>query len=200
MTAVPRHGASGPGRAAPSACDRVELIVDAETGILLRREETFEGQLLTLSELTTVTMSPPEADDPARFAPPAGSRPVRDPEDATGGAGSAGRWRRTRRGLAAGGLGAWLRLAPHLPGRRPAAEPASWPRCRLPNRARSIPETGSPPSDDLLGLLYRSGLDGETPGPRRCGAAVERHRRFEARCRDTSARRDTAASAISSTR
>src|ERR1035441_5345575 len=85
VTAVPRHGAVGSGTSLrPPACDRVELIVDAGTGILLRREETFEGQLLTLFELTTVTMSPPEADDPARFAPPAGSRPVRDPEDAPG--------------------------------------------------------------------------------------------------------------------
>ena len=77
VTAVPRHGAVGSGTSlGPRACDRVELIVDAETGILLRREETFEGQVLTLTELTTVTMTPPEADDPARFAPPAGSRPA----------------------------------------------------------------------------------------------------------------------------
>ncbi|MGH3183821.1 MAG: hypothetical protein ACRDOE_18240, partial [Streptosporangiaceae bacterium] len=45
VTAVPRHGAVGSGTSRrPPACDRVELIVDAETGILLRREETFEGQ------------------------------------------------------------------------------------------------------------------------------------------------------------
>src|SRR3984957_14796650 len=85
VTAVPRHGAVGSGTSRrPPASERVELIVDAETGILLRRKETFEGQLLTLFELTTVTMSPPEADDPARFAPPAGSRPGRDPEDEPG--------------------------------------------------------------------------------------------------------------------
>ena len=69
------------GPAPPGLSDRVELIVDAETGILLRREETFEGQVLTLTELTTVTMSPPEADDQAQFAPPAGSRPSRDAEE-----------------------------------------------------------------------------------------------------------------------
>jgi hypothetical protein len=122
VTAVPRHGAVGSGSSLCSpACDRVELIVDAETGILLRREETFEGQVLTLTELTTVTISPPESDDPARFAPPAGSRPVRDPEDAPGGAGSAGRWRRTRP--------AW---------RRVASEPGSgW--------HRTCPATARPP-------------------------------------------------------
>ena len=53
--------------------DRIEVIVDAELGILLRREETFEGQRLTLTELATVMPSPPEAVDPARFAPPPGS-------------------------------------------------------------------------------------------------------------------------------
>src|SRR3984885_6989840 len=121
--AGPRPGAVGSGTSLrPPAFDRVELIVDAETGILLRREETFEGQLLTLFELTTVTMSPPEADDPARFAPPAGSRPVRDPEDAPGRSGLGWQVAANAAGLAAGGLGAWLRLAPHLPGHRPAAE------------------------------------------------------------------------------
>src|SRR5580700_1604443 len=85
VTAVPRHGAVGSGTSLrPPACDRVELIVDAETGILLRREETFEGQLLTLLELTTVTMTPPEADDPARFAPPAGSRTSQDDQEGSG--------------------------------------------------------------------------------------------------------------------
>ena len=38
VTAVPRHGAVGSGTSLrPPACDRVELSVDAETGILLRR-------------------------------------------------------------------------------------------------------------------------------------------------------------------
>ncbi len=110
VTAVPRHGAVGSGTSLrPPACDRVELIVDAETGILLRREETFEGQVLTLFELTTVTMSPPEADDPARFAPPAGSRPVRDPEDAPGRSGLGWQVAANAAGLAAGGPGSMSR-------------------------------------------------------------------------------------------
>jgi hypothetical protein len=157
----------------PPACDRVELIVDAETGILLRREETFQGQLLTLFELTTVTMSPPEADDPARFAPPAGSRPVRDPEDAPGRSGLGGQVTANAAGLAAGGLGAWLRLAPHLPGRRPAAEASFLAAMPSPEPGPLDPADGPPPSDDLLGLLYRSGqYDGDDPQVR--GAAVRR--------------------------
>ena len=174
VTAVPRHGAVGSWTSLrPAACDRVELIVDAETGILLRREETFEGQLLTLFELTTVTMSPPEADDPARFAPPAGSRPVRDPEDAPGRSGLGWQVAANAAGLAAGGLGAWLRLAPHLPGHRPAAEAGFLAAMPSPEPGPLDPADGPLPSDDLLGLLYRSGqYDGD--GPQVRGAAVRR--------------------------
>src|SRR6185437_3934340 len=174
VTAVPRHGAVGSGTSRrPPASERVELIVDAETGILLRREETFEGQLLTLFELTTVTMSPPEADDPARFAPPADSRPVRDPEDAPGRSGPGWQVAANAAGLAAGGLGAWLRLAPHLPGHRPAAGASSLAAMPSPEPGPLDPGDGPPPSDDLLGLLYRSGrYDGDDPQIR--GAAVRR--------------------------
>ena len=93
VTARPRRGAVGSGTSlSPRACDRVELIVDAETGILLRREETFEGQVLTLTELTAVTMTPPEADDPARFARPRVAAPARMTRRAQDRADSAGRW------------------------------------------------------------------------------------------------------------
>ena len=61
--------------------DRIEVAVDAELGILLRRTETSGGQLLTLTELTAVTMNPPEAADPARFAPPPGSQFGDDPKE-----------------------------------------------------------------------------------------------------------------------
>ena len=47
--------------------------MDAELGTLLRRAETARGELVTLTELTDLTMNPPEAADPARFAPPPGS-------------------------------------------------------------------------------------------------------------------------------
>ena len=174
VTAVPRHGAVGSGTSLrPRACDRVELIVDAETGILLRREETFEGQVLTLFELTTVTMTPPEADDPARFAPPAGSRP--SPDDQEGSEPSGLGWEVVKNAvsLAAGSLGAWVRLAPHLPGHRPAAGgglEAAMPR---PEPGLLDPGDGPLPSDDLLGLLYRSGqYDGDDPQVR--DAAVRR--------------------------
>ena len=75
--------------------------------------------------------------------------------------------------LAAGGLGAWLRLAPHLPGHRPAAEDSLQTAMPRPEPGPLDPGDGPPPSDDLLGLLYRSGLyDGDEPQVR--DAAVRR--------------------------
>ena len=165
MTARPRYGAVGSATSLrPRACDRVQLIVDAETGILLRREETFEGQLLTLTELTAVTMNPPAADDQDRFAPPAGSRLSRDAEDDQAPSGLGWEVSKNALGLAAGGLGAWARLAPRLPGHRPAAEDSPKAAMPSPEPALLDPADGSPPSDDLLGLLYRSGrYDGDEP-------------------------------------
>jgi len=94
--------------------DRIEVIVDAELGILLRREETFEGQRLTLTELAAVMPSPPEAADPARFAPPPGSHISQGLGESLrqtfGGPG----WQTAKdvAGLAAGGLGALIRISP----------------------------------------------------------------------------------------
>src|SRR5580693_2604010 len=72
VAATPRRDVLGSGSAGRSY-DRIEVAVDAELGILLRRIETSGGELVTLTELTDVTMNPPEAADPARFAPPPGS-------------------------------------------------------------------------------------------------------------------------------
>ena len=85
--------------------DRIEVIVDAELGILLRREETFEGQRLTLTELAAVMPSPPEAADPARLRRPRAATSARDWGRACGrrSAGRAGRRRKTSR--------AWRRAA-----------------------------------------------------------------------------------------
>ena len=52
--------------------DRVDVLVDAETGILLRCERAFGGQVISRSELRNVTFDPLEAVDPSSFAPPAG--------------------------------------------------------------------------------------------------------------------------------
>ena len=105
-------------------------------------------------------------------------------------------------GLAAGGLGAWVRLAPHLPGHRPAAEDSLQTAMPRPEPGPLDPGDGPPPSDDLLGLLYRSGLyDGDEPQVR--GAAVRRWTDTAPswpRWPPRPARRDSAASAISTMR
>src|SRR5579864_2158092 len=74
VQATPRADiGTGPGLRS-SLADQLEVIVDAELGILLRHEAMFDGQRLSLTELTAVVVDPPEAADPSRFAPPAGSR------------------------------------------------------------------------------------------------------------------------------
>jgi hypothetical protein len=141
--------------------DRIEVIVDAELGILLRREETFEGQRLTLTELAAVMPSPPEAADPARFAAPPGSHISQGLGERLrqtfGGPG----WQTAKdvAGLAAGGLGALIRLSPHLPGRDPAGQDNLEAAMPSPEPGPLGPGDGPPASDDLpYLLLYRSGL------------------------------------------
>jgi len=142
VTATPRAGGQ--------LYDRVEAAVDAELGIVLRRAETFEGQLVTLTELTDVTMNPPEAADQARYPGPPGSRHPEEPGESV------------RNGkanvvldLAAGGLGALVKHAPRRPGQRTDPEPAE---VAMPSPdPEPLAAADGSPSDDLLYLLYRSG-------------------------------------------
>ena len=157
VRATPRAD-TGPGLSS-SLPDQLDVIVDAELGILLRYEATFETQRLSLTELTAIVLDPPEAADVSRFAPPAGSRISQDPEDSlretVNGPGREAA--KAVLGLAMGGLGASIRLAPHLPGRHNSAE--SYLQEAMPPAEPAVlePEGAPPPSDDLLYLLYRSG-------------------------------------------
>lgn len=157
VQATPRAG-TGPGLRS-SLADQLDVIVDAELGILLRYEATFEGQRLSLTEVTAVVLDPPEAADLSRFAPPAGSRISQDPEDSLRetSSGPGREAANTVLGLAMGGLGAGIRLAPHLPGRHNLGE-ADLQEAMPPAEPAVVePEGAPPPSDDLLYLLYRSG-------------------------------------------
>jgi len=152
VAATPRRDVLGSGPAERSY-DRIEVAVDAELGILLRRIETSGGELVTLTELTDVTMNPPEAADPARFAPAPGSNRSESPGENPGAKLSGSGW--AAADLAASGLGALIRHAPHLlghgaPGEQPEAMPS-------PDPAPLEPDDGSPPTDEVLDLLYRSG-------------------------------------------
>ena len=157
VQATPRAD-TGPGLRT-SLSDQLDVIVDAELGILLRYEATFEGQRLSLTELTAVVLDPPEAADLSRFAPPAGSRISQDPEDSPRET-SSGPGREAANavlGLAMGGLGAGIRLAPHLPGGHNIGEGDLQEAMPPAEPAVLEPEGAPPPSDDLLYLLYRSG-------------------------------------------
>jgi outer membrane lipoprotein-sorting protein len=152
VAATPRRDVLGSGSAERSY-DRIEVAVDAELGILLRRAETARGELVTLTELTDLTMNPPEAADPARFAPPPGSHRAEtlgeNQRERLSGPGWAAA------DLAAGSLGALIRHAPHLLGHGAAGEqPEAMPS---PDPAPLEPADGSPPPDEVLDLLYRSG-------------------------------------------
>ena len=144
---------------ASSLSDRLEVIVDAELGILLRHEEALEGQRLSLTELTAVVLDPPEAADRSRFAPPAGSRIGQDLRESLRQTFSGPDWQaaKTAAGLAAGGLGAFIRFAPHRPGQQNFAEGDF--QAAMPTAEPAVLETegGPPPPDDLLYLLYRGG-------------------------------------------
>jgi outer membrane lipoprotein-sorting protein len=148
VAATPRRDVLDSGSAERSY-DRIEVVVDAELGILLRRIETSGGELVTLTELADVTMNPPEAADPARFAPPLGSHRGETEGATFSGPGWAAA------DLAAGGLGALIRHAPHLLGHGAAGQqPEAMPS---PDPAPLEPADGSPPPDEVLDLLYRSG-------------------------------------------
>ena len=161
VAATPRRDvlSSDPGH---RSHDRVEVAVDAEFGILLRRIETSGGELVARTELTDVTMNPPEAADPVRFAVPLGShrsetpgKTVRGPDWAT-------------MDRVGGGLDVLIRHAPHRPGRGAAGQqPEAMPS---PDPAPLEPADASPPPDEVLDLLYRSGE------PRDLGATVRQWR------------------------
>jgi outer membrane lipoprotein-sorting protein len=150
VVATPRDDVLGSGPVR-RPYDRIEVAVDAELGILLRRVETSEGELVTLTELTDVTMNPPEAADPARFAPPPGSNRGETQE----GLGAAFRAGWAAVDLTAGGLGALISHAPRLPGHGPPGEqPEAMPS---PDPPPLEPGDGSPPPEEVLELLYHSG-------------------------------------------
>jgi outer membrane lipoprotein-sorting protein len=152
VAATPRRDVLGSGSAERSY-DRIEVAVDAELGILLRRIETSGGELATLTELTDLTMNPPEVADPARFAPPPGSHRGETQGENRGATFSGPGW--AAADLAAGGLGALIRYAPQLLGHGTAGEqPEAMPS---PDPAPLEPADGSPPPDEVLDLLYRSG-------------------------------------------
>lgn len=156
IVATPRRPSRGPAEAARLA-NQVEAIVDAELGILLRCEKTYDGREPDLSELIDVLLDPPEAGDPAQFAPPSGSTIGESYAAFFDGPG----WRagKTAGGMAAAGLAHMIRLTRH---HRPPAESSgeTMPRDEAADGLGHQDADSPPVSDDVLYRLYRAGLAG----------------------------------------
>jgi hypothetical protein len=140
--------------------DRVEVLVDAELGILLRSRQIFEGQSRTSAELRDVVINPPGAGMSGVFAlspdiPVADEEePVADYQPPSGVgwevAGAAA-------GAAANALGFVIR---HTPRRKPVW-PADDEEPDMPRDAVLAPEVWEhrqPPDDRTINLLHRTGL------------------------------------------
>ena len=139
--------------------ERIEVIADAETGILLRFEEFFDGRTVRLTELTDVTFDP--AGD---FEVPDDGKD--DGEDAKSKSQlfSGPYWAATKTSANVLGtvLGTAVRHAPRSPcgaAARDAATADNDPEAAMPPAEERFDPvaSGSPASDELLRALHRSG-------------------------------------------
>ena len=134
---------------------RVEAIVDAELGILLRIARIAGRDAPDVTELTSLEVNPDV--DPAQFAPPPGSLISESLGEMLG---AVVRWwaGKAAAGLAAGGLGAWIRYSPFGPGHPPR---------RAPKTPRQFRATIRHPS-----YHRRACLPGRRSAPRCCGCCM----------------------------
>ncbi len=136
---------------------RVEILVDAQTGILLRLAEQGEGSEPAVVELVRADFNP--VIDSQKFQPPPGSRIAEGfAESVRGPLGPAWRAAATAGGLAAGALGAWIKYSPLRRTPTPDADygdiETAIPRDEpTPASAQARP----PLSDHLLELLHDGG-------------------------------------------
>jgi len=72
LTGTPRPSAPTDGSPGTGLLDRVDLLVDDDTGIVLRWESVFGGQPLEIAELRDFAVDPPAAHEPAWFRPAPG--------------------------------------------------------------------------------------------------------------------------------
>ena len=131
--------------------DRVEVIVDAELGILLRHEEIFEGKPLSLTELVSVSFNPVEAADDAQFQPPSGWEAAEKNAKIPSASGPGWELAKLATGLAARGMGALFKSRYDPFGQATREEPeAAMPE------DEPMPSAASPVSDEVLHLLHDS--------------------------------------------
>lgn len=154
----------------PKALDRIEAVVDAQTGFLLRREEIFEGQRLRLAEFTSVsfgeTVEDADFDSRSAGAGPGagpGEAEAEDPFDEMGfdPFGGAG-WRAAKAAANAAGnmLGTAVRRSPrgeHEPGAAEGDEPSADADAQMPADEAFSYEGGGVLDDDLVYAIHRGG-------------------------------------------
>lgn len=142
--------------------DRVEVLVDADLGILLRSRQVFEGETLESAELRDVVINPPEAATPGMFVRPPDAD-VDDEEEPFGDfqapTGAGWQLAGAAAGVAASALGFAVR---HRPRRKPV-----WPtddeEPDMPADAVLAAEDwdqGQPPDGHIVNVLHRTGLAG----------------------------------------
>jgi hypothetical protein len=152
VVATPRRSIRGSTPRWHHSVDRIEVIVDAELGILLRREEIFEGKPLSLTELVSVMFNPAEAADDARFQPPSGWEAAEKNAKFPSRDGPGWELAKLATGLTAGGLGALIKSKPADPFGQATREE---PEAAMPEDEPMAP--GAPlVSDQVLHLLHDS--------------------------------------------
>src|SRR6266536_3540497 len=152
VTATPRPRRWDRPAAGRRWADRVEVIVDAGLGILLRHEEILDGSPLRVTELTDVRIdSVPPGDD--AWSPPDGWGSVEDdgPPFTVDGPG----WEVAKlgAGLASAGLGALIKSARFRPFEQATREEAE---AEMPSFDGPRSADAPPASDEVLHLLHAS--------------------------------------------
>jgi hypothetical protein len=137
---------------------RASVMVDAELGILLRLTWLADEAEPEVTELASLDLDP--VIDPALFRPPPGSLIAESAADALGAGGAGWTALKTVAGVAAGGLGAWIRYVPSTQKR--TAEQAGDDEAPLspdgpaPERSSDGQPVGPPVSGQVLQLLHDS--------------------------------------------
>lgn len=158
VTATPRALTTSTGAGDYHLLDRVEVLVDAELGILLRSELILGGRTLELTELHDVVTDPPQAADQELFRPPPGMpREEHEVPSTFVPRGSGWQAAATVAGAAGSAMGFVVRHAPRRPPRPAAgdAEPDMPPDAYQVDPGAA---DGEPISDELVNLLHRTGL------------------------------------------
>ena len=158
VTATPRALTTRTGPGDYHLLDRVEVLVDAELGILVRSELILDGRTLELTELHDVVIDPPQAADQGMFRlPPGMPREEHDGPWAFVPEGWGWQAAATVAGAAASAMGFVVRHAPHRPPRRAAGDTEP----DMPLDAYDVDPAaadGEPLSVELINLLHRTGL------------------------------------------